>query len=200
MSSKTLTEYFTTIISWSQQFINELPDEFLHDSSKRAYQLINEIQVYLRSWALTKKEYDAITRKTEQLIEEVEKLEIAYEERSSWTDTEEFGKAFKSEFDQVLEKPSLYEIRHTYMSWQEAWTKKVSSFFARVETPIIAWIIASSWVFWVSWITNESIFILMLASGVALGVLCTKLAVRLWWVPFVLLLWIVSIGLGTRSV
>jgi hypothetical protein len=49
MSSQTLTDYFNAIISSSQQFINELPDEFLHDASKRSYQLISEIKVYLRS-------------------------------------------------------------------------------------------------------------------------------------------------------
>lgn len=90
MSLQTLSEYFNTIVSGSQEFIDSLPDDFLHESSKHAYQLINEINVYLRSDTLSKKEYDLITKKTEQLIEEVEKLEIAYETRNSGTDTQEF--------------------------------------------------------------------------------------------------------------
>jgi hypothetical protein len=86
-----------------------LPDDFLHSSSKTAYQLMNEINVYLRSGALTKKEYATVTKKTEQLIEEVEKLEIAYEDWKVNNHTDEFSDAFKANFEGVMKKSTLQE-------------------------------------------------------------------------------------------
>lgn len=197
MSSQTLTDYFNTIISGAQQFIDQLPDEFLHNANKNAFQLISEIRVYLRSWQLTKKEYGMITHKTEQLIEEVEKLEIAYESWSSDSDVSQFGEDFKSEFDQVLEKSSTHELWNTYMSWQEIWTKKISLVFSRIEVPLLLWIIVSSILFFNAWATSLSMFVVLLISLFGLCLLIVKSLIRLWRVPFVLILlvWSVTVSL-----
>jgi beta-lactamase class D len=78
-----------------------------------------------------------ITNKTEQLIEEVEKLEIAFESWSSDGDISQFGEDFKSEFDQVLNKSSASEVRKTYMRRQEYGVEKVEVFFSRLEVPLL---------------------------------------------------------------
>ena len=193
-----LKQYFTTVVTASKDLIENFPDEFLHDSSKRAYQLINEIEVYLRSWELTKKEYDTITKKTEQLIEEVEKLEIAYEKRNNWSDVEQFSEDFKSEFNDVLTRPTRYESRRTYMYWQEIWTKKVSLFLTHIETPLLLWMILSSWLFRFLWINSNYILVLIGTTIVWITLQYTKLTVRLWWIPFFLIAWVV--GITIRSV
>lgn len=192
-----LKQYFTTVVAASKDLIENFPDDFLHDSSKSAYQLINEIEVYLRSWQLTKKEYDTVTKKTEQLIEEVEKLEIAYENRSNWSDVEQFSEDFKLEFDSVLQEPTWYEKRKTYMSWQEKWTQKVSLFFAHVETPLLLAILIAGWLFWSIWLTQENVILIGSITMLTMMISLFKLLVRMWRVPCILLVSVFAFVINT---
>lgn len=161
MSSQSLWQYFQTIASWAQAFIDWLPDEFLHESSKRPYQLINEINVYLRSGRLSQKEYDTVTLKTEQLIEEVEKLEIAYEGRNGVNHADEFSDAFKSTFDDVMTAPTYTEYRNSWMKWQTKGSLTASSWLHQAELPVLlASMIRGIYTLHI-WLTSEALIVLI---------------------------------------
>lgn len=194
MSTQSLGQYFRWIVQWSQGFIDSLPNDFLHSSSKTAYQLMNEIDVYLRSGALTKKEYTTVTKKTEQLIEEVEKLEIAYEEWKWINHTDEFSDAFKSNFDGVMQHSTLKEKLKTWLWRQYVWTYKVSLFFKRFEVPLLLASIAR-WMICLSlWVDTMSLFLLLVLVALCLLIWLLHKIIQ-WWrilvgVMAVIVLWI----------